>query len=94
MITCAAKELSEVFEADNLYARLHPFRIFRISNYQTEPRPVYDSPEWNMSTRLFPARFAKVKTIHDSDFVKVKLFQDTGNKETVKEGRLEWIVIC
>ena len=82
MITCEA-EAASILEIDDLYARLLPFRIFRISDHKTEPKPVFASPEWIMSTKMFPSRFVKVKNVYESDFVKVKLYQDLQIKETV-----------
>lgn len=84
MITCEEAQTAAILEVDDLYARLLPFRIFRIFDHKTEPKPTYANVEWNMSTKVFPNRFVKVKNVYDSDFVKVKLYQDKQNNETVR----------
>ncbi len=93
MITCQ-KDNTAVLEVEDLYARLLSFRIFRISDQKTEPKPIYGSSEWIMSTKLFPARFVKVKNVYDSDFVKVKLYHDKQTQETVIIKRLLQLLLC
>lgn len=81
MITC---EPESVLEKEDLYARLVPYRIFRISDHKCEPVPVYSNSDWITSMQTFPSRFIKVKSVYDSDTVKVKIYHDNQKKEVVR----------
>lgn len=80
MITCVSES---ILEKEDLYARLVPFRIFRISDHKSEPVPVYSNSDWIISTQIFPSRFTKVKSVYDSDTVKVKIYHDNQKQEAV-----------
>lgn len=74
---------------DDLHAILAPHRIFKIRDYASEPRPVYNSAAWTASTREFPERFRPLKTLYESENVKVKLFTDGRTGETVRRNQTE-----
>lgn len=69
----------------DIYDQIAPYRIFRINDYKNEPVPVLGDEAWINSTQSFPLNYEILKTIYESDFIKVKLCRNQQTDEQVKK---------
>lgn len=68
----------------DIYHQIAPFRIFRIKDYKNEPVPILNDESWLNSTKIFPQSYEIIKTIYESEFIKVKLCRNKNTNEQVK----------